>query len=63
MQLTWDFLSFNVVFLNKHLKFRRHFVPGPRPIRVEGCAVIRKVLEGAVSPGPWTRRLQAQVGL
>lgn len=42
--------------------FRLHFVLGPQPARGEVCAVTRKVLEGAVSRGPWTRLLQAQVG-
>lgn len=43
--------------------FRLHFVPGPQPTKVLGCAVTRKVLEGAVSLVLWTHPLQVQVAL
>lgn len=56
-------LTFSVVIcFIQHFGFRPHFVPGPRPARVEGCAATRRVLEAAVSPAPWTHPLQAQVG-
>lgn len=50
-----------IYFLIQHFGFRPHFVLGPQPARVEGCPVTQKVLEGAVSPGPWTHPLRAQV--